>query len=49
MYDISLGDDILDLGGIRTVTEIKMVLFNIVLMEIFDRQFAKRFRGIGFF
>jgi hypothetical protein len=36
-------------GGIPPVGEITRVLFNIVLMDIFDREFAKRFPGIVFY
>ena len=35
-------------GGIPPVGEITRVLFNIVLMDIFDREFPKRFPGIAF-
>lgn len=35
-------------GGIPPVGEITRVLFNIVLMDIFDREFKKRFPGIAF-
>uniref|UniRef100_A0A5C7GQC4 Reverse transcriptase domain-containing protein n=1 Tax=Acer yangbiense TaxID=1000413 RepID=A0A5C7GQC4_9ROSI len=35
-------------GAIPPVGEITRVLFNIVLMDIFDREFAKRFPGIAF-
>lgn len=34
--------------GIPPVGEITRVLFNIVLMEMFDQEFAKRFPGIAF-
>lgn len=40
-------DDI-SLGGIPPVGEIARVLFNIVLMDIFDREFPKRFPGVAF-
>ncbi|XP_044481937.1 uncharacterized 39 kDa protein in mitochondrial S-1 and S-2 DNA-like [Mangifera indica] len=35
-------------GGMPPVGEITRVLFNIVLMDIFDREFPKRFPGIAF-
>lgn len=35
-------------GGIPPGGEIARVLFNIALMDIFDREFAKRFPGIAF-
>jgi hypothetical protein len=35
--------------GIPPVGEITKVLFNIVLMDIFDREFAKRYPGIAFY
>jgi hypothetical protein len=35
-------------GGMPPVGEITRVLFNIVLMDIFDREFAKRFPGVAF-
>lgn len=35
-------------GGIPSVGEITRVLFNIVLMDIFDREFRKRYPGITF-
>lgn len=41
-YDISN-------GGIPPVGEITRVLFNKVLMDIFDREFPKRFPGIAFY
>lgn len=34
--------------GMPSVGEITRVLFNIVLMDVFDREFAKRFPGIAF-
>lgn len=37
-----------NLGGLPPVGEITRVLFNIVLMDIFDREFTKRFPGIVF-
>lgn len=36
------------IGGIPPLGEITRVLFNIVLMDIFDREFPKRFPGIAF-
>lgn len=36
-------------GGLPPVGEITRVLFNIVLMDIFDREFPKRFPGIAFY
>lgn len=36
-------------GGMPPVGEITRVLFNIVLMDIFDREFPKRFPGIAFY
>jgi len=38
----------ISLGGMPPVGEITRVLFNIVLMDIFDREFPKRFPGIAF-
>jgi hypothetical protein len=35
-------------GGMPPVGEITRVLFNIVLMDIFDREFPKKFPGIAF-
>ena len=41
------GSDIIFVG-MPPVGEITRVLFDIVLMDIFDREFAKRFPGIAF-
>jgi hypothetical protein len=41
--------DISFFGVIPPVGEITRVLFNIALMEIFDREFPKRFPGIAFY
>jgi hypothetical protein len=38
----------ISLGGMPPVGEITRVLFNIVLMDIFDREFPKRFPGVAF-
>lgn len=38
----------ISLGGLPPAGEITRVLFNIVLMDIFDREFPKRFPGIAF-
>lgn len=45
---ISYDGDNISFGGIPPVGEITRVLLNIVLKDIFDREFAKRFPGIAF-
>lgn len=50
LYNPIIDDDGIHIsfGAIPPVGEITRVLFNIVLMDIFDREFAKRFPGIAF-